>query len=378
VLFVCAHETKGKYDIIQNVNEFNGEGENMLTEKEVHALLSRVEEPFLHKTLGELDGIQEIKIKEEKKHVSVKLLVAKTGTAEQMQLQGTVVNLLKEAGFETVGLRFEALPQDSVAAQEQPSLLNTKDTTFIAIASGKGGVGKSTVSVNLAIALARLGKKVGLIDADIYGFSVPDMMGIEQRPTVENDRIIPVDRFGVKVISMGFFVEDNAPVIWRGPMLGKMLTSFFQEVEWGELDYLLLDLPPGTGDVALDIHSMLPACKEIIVSTPHPTAAFVAARAGAMAIRTDHEVLGVVENMAYFESEATGEKEYVFGKGGGEKLAEELAVPLLGKLPLQQPDWNEEEFAPSVYGEDHRLGKIYSEIGEKVISLCIQEQDHNV
>jgi ATP-binding protein involved in chromosome partitioning len=177
---------------------------------------------------------------------------------------------------------------------------------------------------------------------------------------------------------MGFFVEDNAPVIWRGPMLGKMLTSFFQEVEWGELDYLLLDLPPGTGDVALDIHSMLPACKEIIVSTPHPTAAFVAARAGAMAIRTDHEVLGVVENMAYFESEATGEKEYVFGKGGGEKLAEELAVPLLGKLPLQQPDWNEEEFAPSVYGEDHRLGKIYSEIGEKVISLCIQEQDHNV
>lgn len=378
MLFVCAHETKGKYDIIQNVNEFNGEGESMLTEKEVHALLSGVEEPFLHKTLGELDGIQEVKIKEEKKHVSVKLLVAKTGTTEQMQLQGTVVNLLKEAGFETVGLRFELLPQDSMAAQEQPSLLNTKDTTFIAIASGKGGVGKSTVSVNLAIALARLGKKVGLIDADIYGFSVPDMMGIEQRPTVENDRIIPVDRFGVKVISMGFFVEDNAPVIWRGPMLGKMLTSFFQEVEWGELDYLLLDLPPGTGDVALDIHSMLPACKEIIVSTPHPTAAFVAARAGAMAIRTDHEVLGVVENMAYFESEVTGEKEYVFGKGGGEKLAEELAVPLLGKLPLQQPDWNEKEFAPSVYGEDHRLGKIYSEIGEKVISLCTQEQDHNV
>lgn len=378
MLFVCAHETKGKYDIIQNVNEFNGEGESMLTEKEVHALLSGVEEPFLHRTLGELDGIQEVKIKEEKKHVSVKLLVAKTGTTEQMQLQGTVVNLLKEAGFETVGLRFESLPQDSMAAQEQPSLLNTKDTTFIAIASGKGGVGKSTVSVNLAIALARLGKKVGLIDADIYGFSVPDMMGIEQRPTVENDRIIPVDRFGVKVISMGFFVEDNAPVIWRGPMLGKMLTSFFQEVEWGELDYLLLDLPPGTGDVALDIHSMLPACKEIIVSTPHPTAAFVAARAGAMAIRTDHEVLGVVENMAYFESEVTGEKEYVFGKGGGEKLAEELAVPLLGKLPLQQPDWNEKEFAPSVYGEDHRLGKIYSEIGEKVISLCTQEQDHNV
>lgn len=144
-------------------------------------------------------------------------------------------------------------------------------TTFLAVASGKGGVGKSTVSVNLAVALARLGKKVGIIDADIYGFSVPDMMGIEKRPIVRGDKIIPVERLGVKVISMGFFVEDNAPVIWRGPMLGKMLNHFFTEVEWGDLDYLVLDLPPGTGDVALDVHSMLPSCKEIIVTTPHPT-----------------------------------------------------------------------------------------------------------
>nr|WP_246188339.1 Mrp/NBP35 family ATP-binding protein [Metabacillus lacus] len=240
-------------------------------------------------------------------------------------------------------------------------------TTFVAIASGKGGVGKSTVSVNLAIALARLGKKVGLIDADIYGFSVPDMMGITKRPVVRGDQVIPVNRFGVQVISMGFFVEDNAPVIWRGPMLGKMLNNFFHEVEWGDLDYLLLDLPPGTGDVALDVHSMLPACKEIIVSTPHPTAAFVAARAGAMALQTDHEVVGVIENMAYFESKLTGEREYVFGKGGGEKLSEELRVPLLGKIPLQQPDWNEEDFAPSVYAEDHPTGKIYKEIAQKVL-----------
>lgn len=141
------------------------------------------------------------------------------------------------------------------------------------------------------------------------------MMGITNRPEVIKERIIPVERFGVKVISMGFFVEDNTPIIWRGPMLGKMLTSFMDEVEWGELDYLLLDLPPGTGDVALDVHSMLPTSKEIIVTTPHPTAAFVAARAGAMALRTEHEILGVIENMSYFESRLTGEKEYVFGKG---------------------------------------------------------------
>ena len=192
-------------------------------------------------------------------------------------------------------------------------------------------------------------------------------MGITTRPVVRGEKIIPVDRFGVKVISMGFFVEDNSPIIWRGPMLGKMLNSFFKEVDWGELDYLLLDLPPGTGDVALDVHSMLPSCKEVIVTTPHPTAAFVAARAGAMAIKTNHEIIGVIENMSYFESKVSGEKEYIFGKGGGEKLAEELQTKLLGKLPLGQPDWNEEDFAPSVYQEDHKLGKIYLDIANKII-----------
>src|SRR5699024_12570670 len=188
----------------------------------------------------------------------------------------------------------------------------------------KGGVGKSTATVNIAIALQRIGKKVGIIDADIYGFSIPEMMGVEERPVVRGDKIIPVERFGVKLISMGFFVEDNSSIIWRGPMLGKMLNSFFKEVEWGDLDYLLLDLPPGTGDIAMAVHELLPTSKEVIVTTPHPTAAFVAARAGQMALKTDHEILGVVENMAYFERDKTSEKEYVFGKAGEEKLAEAL------------------------------------------------------
>lgn len=347
---------------------------NLLTEQNIREVLSGIQEPFLHKTLGELNAIEEIKIKEEKNHVSVKVLIAKTGTAEQLQLQTQVVNVLKEAGAATVGIRFSELPEEILsqyrqAAKEEDKGLLSPDsqTTFIAIASGKGGVGKSTVSVNLAVSLARLGKKVGLIDADIYGFSVPDMMGITTRPVVRGEKIIPVDRFGVKVISMGFFVEDNSPIIWRGPMLGKMLNSFFNEVEWGDIDYLLLDLPPGTGDVALDVHTMLPSCKEIVVTTPHPTAAFVAARAGAMAIRTEHEILGVIENMSYFESKVTGEKEYVFGKGGGEKLAEELSTSLLGKLPLEQPNWNEEDFAPSIYDEEHKLGKIYSDIAQKIV-----------
>jgi ATP-binding protein involved in chromosome partitioning len=348
----------------------------MLTEERVRSILNKMMDPFLHITLEETNGIQEVKVKEDKQHVSIKIAIAKTGTAEQMQLQGAIVQALKSAGADSVGLRFTDMTEEELSkyaasnnVSEEKSLLSSNKTNFIAIASGKGGVGKSTVSVNLAVSLARLGKKVGIIDADIYGFSVPDMMGITKRPVVRGEKIFPVERMGVKVISMGFFVEDNTPVIWRGPMLGKMLHNFFNDIEWGDLDFLLLDLPPGTGDVALDIHTMLPACKEIIVTTPHPTAAFVAARAGAMALRTEHEILGVIENMSYFESKVTGEKEYVFGKGGGQKLADELQTEVLGQLPLQQPDWNEDDFAPSIYAEDHKLGKIYLEIAQNVVGI---------
>ncbi|GKV65385.1 MULTISPECIES: Mrp/NBP35 family ATP-binding protein [Sporosarcina] len=347
----------------------------MINEQQVRELIGALEDPFLHKTLAETNGIVGVTIKPEKQHVSVKVAIAKVNTGEQLALQSKVVDVLKEAGADSVGIRFEELPKEVLEqfrgtvteAEPQDILSPLSNIEFISIASGKGGVGKSTVSVNLAVALARRGKKVGLIDADIYGFSVPDMMGITAMPEVREDRIMPVERFGVKVISMGFFVEDNAPVVWRGPMLGKVLDQFFRDVEWGELDYLLLDLPPGTGDVALDIHQMIPASKEIVVTTPHPTAAFVAARAGAMALQTDHELLGVIENMSWFESKSSGEKEYVFGQGGGTRLSEELRTELLGQIPLGQPDWNETEFAPSVYAEDHPIGKIYLQVADTVI-----------
>lgn len=347
----------------------------MLSVEQVKELVGALHDPIVDVPLKETGGIVEVSIKEEKEHVSVKVAIAKLGGQPQLDLQMEIVDLLKENGAKTVGIRFDELSDEALekfkGVMEEQTIegLLSKDNPveFIAVASGKGGVGKSTVAVNLAVSLAREGKKVGLVDADIYGFSVPDMMGIQEKPEVEGEQIIPVEREGVKVISMAFFVEENAPVIWRGPMLGKMITSFFTEVKWGELDYLILDLPPGTGDVALDVHTMLPSSKEIIVTTPHPTAAFVAARAGAMAKHTEHTILGVIENMSYFQSEETGNKEYVFGTGGGEKLAEELQTDLLGHLPLEQPSWNPKDFAPSIYQPDDRLGEIYQSMAQQII-----------
>lgn len=199
----------------------------MLNEKEIIEVLKPIKDPDLNKSILETEGIREIKIKDE--NVSLKIALAKTGTSGQMKLQQNIVSVVKELGANSVGLRFEQLTEEEVSKHIDPEeeakklgLLDPNNkVNFIAVASGKGGVGKSTVSVNLAVSLAREGKKVGIIDADIYGFSVPDMMGIEKRPTVEGEKIHPVERYGVKVISMGFFVEDNAPVIWRGPMLGR-------------------------------------------------------------------------------------------------------------------------------------------------------------
>ncbi|WP_167263441.1 P-loop NTPase [Alkalibacillus almallahensis] len=349
----------------------------MITEERVIELLKPIQDPHIHRTFEETDAIESVKVKEDKGHVSVKVALADPNSGEQLQLQQEIVGMIKKEGASTVGLRFTELPEEKRDAymaeaneEQEANLIGQTGTTFISIASGKGGVGKSTVTVNLAIALERLGYKVGVVDADIYGFSVPDMMGVEERPQVRGEKIIPVERFGVQLISMGFFVEDNSPIIWRGPMLGKMLTSFFKEVEWGDLDYLLLDLPPGTGDIALDVQELLPSSKQLIVSTPHPSAAFVAARAGQMALKAEHDIIGIVENMAYFESQLTGQKEYVFGEGGGDKLAEVLETDVLGRLPLQQPYDEEETFAPGIYQEDHPTGKIFLSIANQVAKRC--------
>lgn len=364
----------------------------MLSKEHIQAALRPIAEPTLKRSLVELQWIRDMMVKEDR--VSLTVVCLEKDEETQKQLEQEIRDRLAEAGVNQVHLRFreaserereeagggagkkessdeEVLRKGHAAGLDKLPILDPKSgVKFIAVASGKGGVGKSTVTVNLAVALARRGFRVGLIDADIYGFSVPDMMGIEEAPNLDGGAIIPVERFGVKVMSMGFFIQENNPVIWRGPMLGRMLRQFFSDVDWGELDYMLLDLPPGTGDVALDVHQMIPHSSEIIVTTPHATAAFVAARAGAMALKTNHEVLGVVENMAYYECSGCGQKDYIFGRGGGARLAETLHTGLLAQIPVGAPDNHpaEPDFSPCVYKQDSVVGQIYDDIAQQVVA----------
>lgn len=319
----------------------------MATQDAVMAALRQVQDPELHKSLVELNMIESVEIDDGHVTVTVKLTIA------GCPLKDTIRRDVEEAVAQVEGVRQVSVVLNTMTDAERaqlvqqlrgdagpisPLLRPDSPTEVIAVASGKGGVGKSTVAVNLAVALAERGHRVGLMDCDIYGFSIPGMMDIQDvHPTVIDEMILPVEAFGVRTISMEFFLPENRPVIWRGPMLGKMLQTFFDRVYWGDLDYLVLDLPPGTGDVALDVHRLLPRSREIIVTTPHPTATHVAYRAAKMALDTQHEIIGVVENMSYFRPPGSDEKYRIFGEGGGEALSRQLNVPLLAQLPLGNP-----------------------------------------
>jgi ATP-binding protein involved in chromosome partitioning len=204
----------------------------------------------------------------------------------------------------------------------------------IAISSGKGGVGKSTVASNLAIALAKQGARVGLMDADIYGPNIPRMMGVNSQPPVENEKIIPLQAHGVKIMSLGFMIERDQPAIWRGPIIMKIITQFLRDVQWGELDYFLVDMPPGTGDAQLSLVQATMVHGAIIVTTPQEVASGDALRGAKMFQRVAVPVLGIIENMSYFICPNCAEKHRIFGSGGGKRLADELNVPLLGEIPF--------------------------------------------
>jgi len=243
-----------------------------------------------------------------------------------------VAAILKGVGTNPLRV-VDAAVADHGAHEPRPNPFQAARTRILAIASGKGGVGKSTVTTNLAVALAARGREVGAVDADVWGFSMPRMLGITAPPGLIDDVIIPPEANGVRLVSMGFFAREDQAVIWRGPMLHKALEQFLTDVYWGDLDYLVVDMPPGTGDVSLSISQFLPRAEVIVVTTPQPAAQRVAQRAAAMAEKVNLDVIGVVENMSWFTGD-DGKRYELFGSGGGQELADELGVPLLAQVPL--------------------------------------------
>jgi ATP-binding protein involved in chromosome partitioning len=300
---------------------------------EILKALEQVIDPELRRSVIELDMVRNVAIDEGEVSVTIALTVP--GCPLRSSFEDQVEHALRPiAGVERVNLAFDVMSPEEKAAlttklrgtvtERTEGISLDRSTRVIAVASGKGGVGKSSLTVNLAVAFNRLGQRVGILDADVYGHSIPHLLGIRQRPVVVDRMIVPPVKDELKLMSIGFFLDDNAPVMWRGPMLHRALEQFLSDVHWGELDTLVVDMPPGTGDVSISLGQLLPRAEALVVTTPQPLAQEVAARAALMAQKTNMRLIGVVENMS-------GE---IFGEGGGERLAADLHVSLLGSVPL--------------------------------------------
>lgn len=302
-----------------------------LSEDEVRAVLRTVIEPDLHRDLVSLGMVRDISI-DKRGNVTLTLELSTPAHPLKARLASDcrdAIRSLEGAGEVTVKFTANVAADERIAKQLGMPIRNV-----IAIASGKGGVGKSTMSSNLAIALAQEGARVGLMDADLYGPNIPQMMGAGELPPPRNQRMITTEAHGVKLMSMGFLVPPDQPVIWRGPMLHSALRQFLSDVDWGELDYLLIDMPPGTGDVQMSLAQSVPITGSVLVSTPQ-SVALSDVRKGAMAFRTlEVPLLGLIENMSYFVAPDTGTRYDIFGHGGGQRYAREIDIPFLGQVPL--------------------------------------------
>src|SRR5437899_5699299 len=297
--------------------------------------LKVVRDPDLQRDIVSLNFIKDLKIDGGRVAFTIELTTPACPVKDQMRDQARAA-VLQVPGVEGVDVQMTARVREAVSAdgsrQAVPGVKNV-----IAVGAGKGGVGKTTVAVNLAIALSKCGGKVGMIDADIYGPNVPIMLGMKTQLTTDGQKIVPAEKYGLQVISMGFLTQDDAPIIWRGPMLHGALQQFFREVAWKNLDYLIVDMPPGTGDVALSLSQTVPVAGAIVVTTPQQVSLADSRRAVAMYKKLNIPTLGIIENMSHFVCPNCSHEADIFGHGGGERMAADLGVPFLGRVPIYQP-----------------------------------------
>ena len=314
------------YDILEDMQVEQGS---------VLEALKVVRDPDLQRDIVTLGFIKDLKIDGGQVSFTIELTTPACPVKDQMRDQARAA-VQQVAGVTAVDVRMSARVREAVGAdggrQSVPGVKNV-----IAVGAGKGGVGKTTVAVNIAIALAKCGGKVGIIDADIYGPNVPIMLGMKTQLTTDGQKILPAEKYGLQVISMGFLTGDDAPIIWRGPMLHGALQQFFREVAWTNLDYLVIDLPPGTGDVALSLSQTVPVAGAIVVTTPQQVSLADSRRAVAMYKKLNIPTLGIIENMAYFVCPSCSHEADIFGRGGGEQMASDLGAPFLGRIPIYQP-----------------------------------------
>ena len=347
---------------------------------DVLAALATVQDPELQRSVVELGMVRDVEIADDR--LSVRLVL----TTAACPLKGRIQSETEQALAAIADGRLIEVVMDAMSPEECERLATSvagdvgmphtpfgpgSRTRVLAVASGKGGVGKSTVTANLAVALARQGHAVGLIDADVYGPTIPLMFGLAAvTPQSHDGKLLPPEAHGVKLVSMGFFLQDDEPVIWRGPMLGRAMEQFLGDVLWGSPDFLLIDLPPGTGDIALTVAQMIPTAEMIVVTTPQEAASRVAAKAAKMARLTKHRVIGVIENMSYFVCPNCGEKHFIFGHGGAFEIARAADTALLGRIPLDEATRSAGDAGrPPALDPQSQVGAVFHEIAHSVAAL---------